>query len=147
MNQRRNFLKLASVTGAVALLSGRFAMASTESVDRCAYPGLRTVALAVDTTGIDPVKGHRIIEISAIEIVDWAITGRSFHTYCDPERAFSPAALAVTGLNRQFLTGKPKFGEIINTLMLFIGDASLISHNAPFSLAFLDAELQRLAGC
>jgi DNA polymerase-3 subunit epsilon len=102
------------------------------------------VALYVNITGSDLRKGHRITEIAAIEIVDRAVTDRRFHSYCDPVRALDPGCIEASGLTQQFLTGKPKFGEIVNALMLFIGEDPLVIHNAPCDLSFLSAEFERL---
>ena len=144
MNQRRSFLKLVSLASAGALLPSRGITADIGTLAPYVRPGTRKVVLEVGTTGLGSARGHRIIEIAAVEIVGREITGHCFHTYCDPERDLSRNAVGITGLTREFLTGKPKFREVINALMQFIGDAPLVIHNAPFDQGFLDAELERL---
>ena len=103
----------------------------------------RQVVLDTETTGLEVRDGHRIIEVGAIEIVGRRITERSFHRYVNPERDSDEGALYVHGIDRQFLKGKPKFGEIIDELLEFVRDAEVIIHNAEFDLEFLDAELAR----
>jgi DNA polymerase-3 subunit epsilon len=107
---------------------------------------MRQIVLDTETTGLEPDLGHRIIEIGCVELVNRRSTGRTFHKYLNPERAIDEGALAVHGISRADLDGKPKFAEIVEELMLFIGGAELVIHNAAFDVAFLDAELARIQG-
>ncbi|HET7204455.1 MAG TPA: DNA polymerase III subunit epsilon [Steroidobacteraceae bacterium] len=106
---------------------------------------MRQIVFDTETTGLEPELGHRIIEIGAIEIVNRRRTGRQFHRYLCPEREIDPGALQVHGLTSEFLGGQPRFAEIYEELREFIAGAELIIHNAPFDVAFLDAEMARLA--
>ena len=99
-----------------------------------------------ETTGLEPELGHRIIEIGCVEVVNRRVTGRTFHRYLNPERAIDEGAMAVHGIKRADLDDKPKFAEVAEELLSFISDAELVIHNAAFDVAFLDAELARLAG-
>ena len=105
---------------------------------------MRQVVLDTETTGLEVRDGHRIIEIGAFEIVGRRVTERRFHQYVNPQRDCDEGALAVHGINRQFLEGKPKFGEIVDDLLEFVKDADVIIHNAEFDIEFLDAELARI---
>jgi DNA polymerase-3 subunit epsilon len=107
---------------------------------------MRQIVFDTETTGLEPEQGHRIIEIGAIEIVNRRRTGRQFHRYLCPDREVDPGALQVHGLTNEFLGGQPRFAEIAGELLEFVRDSELIIHNAPFDVAFLDAELQRLPG-
>jgi len=104
----------------------------------------RQVVLDTETTGLEVKDGHRIIEIGAIEIVGRRITERRFHQYVNPERECDEGALAVHGINRQFLEDKPRFGDIVDDLIEFVKNAEVIIHNAEFDIEFLDAELSRI---
>lgn len=99
--------------------------------------------LDTETTGLDPVAGHRLVEIGCIELVNRMPSGRHFHRYVNPERDMPDEALAVHGLSSEFLTDKPRFPEIAEELLAFLGDAPLVAHNAAFDLGFLNAELER----
>ncbi|HEY4541153.1 MAG TPA: DNA polymerase III subunit epsilon, partial [Noviherbaspirillum sp.] len=79
-----------------------------------------------------------------VEIVNRRLTGNNFHTYINPERDSEEGALAVHGLTTEFLSDKPKFAEIADELRDYVRGAEIIIHNAPFDLAFLDAEFDRL---
>jgi DNA polymerase III subunit epsilon len=105
---------------------------------------MRQVALDTETTGLAPSEGHRVIEISCLEIIDRALTGRYFHTYLQPERPIDPAAAAVNGISDAMLVGQPRFAEIASTLLDFVQGAELIIHNAAFDLGFLNQELSQL---
>ena len=106
---------------------------------------MRQIVLDTETTGLEPELGHRIIEIGCVEIVNRRVTGRTFHRYLNPERAIDEGAMAVHGIKRADLDDKPKFAEVAEELITFISDAELVIHNAAFDVAFLDAELARLA--
>jgi DNA polymerase-3 subunit epsilon len=108
---------------------------------RCA--GMREIVLDTETTGLDPFQGHRLIEIGCIELVNGIPSGQTFHRYLNPERDVPPEAVVIHGLSDDFLKDKPFFGEIVDELLVFIGDAPLVAHNALFDLGFLNAELER----
>jgi DNA polymerase-3 subunit epsilon len=106
---------------------------------------MRRVILDTETTGLEPEKGHRIIEIGALELVDRRLTGKRFHSYFNPERDIEDGAMEVHGLTLEFLQDKPRFSDVVDELLAFIEGAELVIHNAPFDLGFLDYELS-LAG-
>ena len=103
---------------------------------------MRQVVLDTETTGLEVGKGHRVIEIGCIELLERRPTQRRFHRYLNPQRAIDEGARAVTGISDEFLLDKPLFAQIADELLDFIGDAELIIHNAAFDLAFLDAEFE-----
>lgn len=105
---------------------------------------MRQVVLDTETTGLEADLGHRIIEIGCIELAARRRTGRTFHRYLCPERAIDIASLRVHGISTEFLAAQPRFADIADELLEFIGDAELVVHNAAFDLAFLDAEFARL---
>jgi DNA polymerase-3 subunit epsilon len=105
---------------------------------------MREIVLDTETTGLDPNKGDRLVEIGCVEIVNRFLTGRVFHRYLNPERPMSPDAFAVHGLSDAFLADKPKFREVADEFVQFIGDDPLVIHNASFDIGFLNHELKRL---
>jgi DNA polymerase-3 subunit epsilon len=105
---------------------------------------MREIVLDTETTGLDPADGHRIVEIGAIELLDFLPTGRVYHQYINPERAVPKEAENIHGLGDQFLRDKPVFATIASAFLDFIGDARLVIHNAAFDLRMLNAELARL---
>jgi DNA polymerase-3 subunit epsilon len=105
---------------------------------------MRRIVLDTETTGLEPEQGHRIIEIACLELVDRRPTGRHFHRYLDPGREIDIAATQVHGLTLEDLAGKPRFADIAEELLEFVDGAELLIHNAPFDVAFLNAELARI---
>ncbi|GAN59964.1 MULTISPECIES: DNA polymerase III subunit epsilon [Acetobacter] len=105
----------------------------------------RSILFDTETTGLDPATGDRVIEIAALELVGDLPTGNTFHVLLDPERDVPEEASRVHGFTRADLEGKPKFAEVVQDFMAFIGDDALIAHNARFDFGFLNAEL-KLAG-
>ena len=102
---------------------------------------MREIVFDTETTGLDPAKGDRLVEMGCIEMVNRVATGRTFHAYYNPERSMPPEAEAVHGLNDVFLADKPRFRESVEELLTFIGDSPLVAHNATFDFGFLNAEL------
>ena len=107
---------------------------------------MRQIVLDTETTGLDPAQGHRIIEIGCVEMVNRRPTGNRYHQYLQPDREIDAGAAEVHGITAEFLADKPRFGDIAAELLDFIKGAELLIHNAPFDVAFLDAELERLGG-
>ena len=105
---------------------------------------MRQIVLDTETTGLQANNGDRIVEIGCIEIINRRLTGNNFHTYLNPDRDSAPGALAVHGLTRDFLSDKPRFADIAERFCEYVQNSEIIIHNAPFDLAFLDAELARL---
>jgi len=109
---------------------------------------MRQVVLDTETTGLEVELQHRIIEVGCVEMHNRRLTGRVFHRYLDPERDIDAGAQEVHGITRERLRAEPKFAEIAAELIEFLRGAELIIHNAPFDVAFLNAEFKRCAvGC
>ena len=105
---------------------------------------MRQIVLDTETTGLEATKGHRIIEIAAIEVVNRKVTDNYFHVYINPQREVDEGALAVHGLSDEFLSDKPKFQEIYQSFIEFIKEGELVIHNAPFDVGFLNMELEKI---
>ena len=102
---------------------------------------MREIVLDTETTGLDPLQGHRLVEIGAIELFNHLPTGNTYHAYINPSRDVPREAEAVHGLSNVFLRDKPVFSSIADAFQEFIGDTTLIIHNASFDVGFLNAEL------
>ncbi len=105
---------------------------------------MREIVLDTETTGLDPLSGHRIIEIGAQELLNHVPTGNSYHCYVDPQRDVDQGAFEVHGLSREFLADFPPFSGIVDSFLEFIGKDRLIIHNARFDMGFINMELHRL---
>lgn len=105
---------------------------------------MREIVLDTETTGFDPLSGHRVVEIGCIELFNHIATGKEFHAYLNPERDMPSEAEAVHGLSSAFLADKPLFSAVADQMIEFIGDAPIIAHNAGFDMNFINAELTRV---
>ncbi|WOH81832.1 DNA polymerase III subunit epsilon [Bradyrhizobium sp. BEA-2-5] len=105
---------------------------------------MREIVLDTETTGLDPLRGDRLVEIGCVEILNRMPTGQTFHVYINPERDMPAEAFAVHGLSSEFLASKPLFTEVVDEFLEFIGDAPLVIHNASFDIGFINAELDRI---
>ncbi|MDH3715247.1 MAG: DNA polymerase III subunit epsilon [Gammaproteobacteria bacterium] len=103
---------------------------------------MRQIVLDTETTGLEIVQGHRVIELGCVELVNRRLSGGHFHYYLNPDRDIDAGALEVHGITAEFLLDKPRFEDIAAEFLEFISDAELIIHNAEFDVGFLTRELQ-----
>jgi len=105
---------------------------------------MREICLDIETTGLDPRDGHRIIEIAAIELVDRVKTGKFFHSYVNPRRDVPQEAFAIHGISTEFLQDKPIFNHVAYKFLDFVRGGKLVIHNAAFDTKFINYELAML---
>src|SRR5260370_11585136 len=106
---------------------------------------MREIVLDTETTGLDPLRGDRLVEIGCVEIFNRMPTGQAFHRHINPERDMPAEAFAVHGLSTAFLASKPLFAEVVEDFLEFIADAPLVIPNPPFAPSFINAELERIS--
>lgn len=105
---------------------------------------IREIVIDTETTGMNPHKGDKVVEIGAVELIDGKPTGRVFHQYINPRRSIPKYITAIHGLNAKFLRNYPSFNKIAPQFLEFIGtNSTLVAHNASFDLNFLNYELKR----
>lgn len=102
---------------------------------------LREIVVDTETTGLDPLAGHRLVEVACVELMNHLPTGRTFQAYVNPKRDMPADAQAVHGLTAEFLADKPEFAAVAPGFLDFIADDRLVIHNAEFDLKFINAEL------
>ena len=98
---------------------------------------MRETVLDTETTGLRPSEGHRVIEIAAIELVDFLPTGKVYQQYINPMRVVPEASFKVHGLSYDFLKDKPLFENIADDFLDFVGQDTIIAHNVDFDIGFL----------
>ncbi len=103
---------------------------------------MREIVLDTETTGMEPSEGDRLIEIGCIELMNYVPTGKTWHKYLNPERDVPAEAVAVHGLTWERLKGEPVFSQVYTDFLEFIGDSTLVIHNAAFDMKFINAELK-----
>jgi DNA polymerase-3 subunit epsilon len=105
---------------------------------------MREIVLDTETTGLDPLSGHRVVEVGCIELVNTVATGKTFHAYFNPQMIMPAGAEEIHGLTDDFLSDKPLFADKVEEFLAFVGDSQLVIHNAQFDIGFLNAELERV---
>lgn len=105
---------------------------------------MREICLDIETTGLNPHDGHRIVEIACIELINKVKTNNFFHTYVNPRRDVPQEAYAIHGISTEFLQDKPIFDHVVNRFLDFIKDTKVIIHNANFDTKFINYELALL---
>lgn len=95
-----------------------------------------------ETTGLNPEKGDRIIEIAAIQIIDQKISNETFVTLFNPERPLAPEAAKVNGITPEMVEDAPHIKDILPYFLEFVGTSTLVAHNAEFDMKFLRAEMK-----
>lgn len=103
---------------------------------------MREIVFDTETTGLDPKTGDRLVEIGCVEVVNRFPTGRNFHVYINPGRSVPKEAFDVHGLSDEFLADKPRFTDVADDFVAFVGDAQLVAHNASFDMGFINFELK-----
>ncbi len=102
---------------------------------------MRQIVLDTETTGLSTAQGHRIIEIGCLELLNRRLTGREFHCFLNPDRDIDAGAERIHGISRDDLETEPRFPEIVDDFLEFLGGAELIIHNAEFDVGFIEHEL------
>jgi DNA polymerase-3 subunit epsilon len=103
---------------------------------------MREICFDTETTGLDPNQGHRLVELGGVELINRVPTGNNYHVYINPERDMPTEAFEIHGLSEAFLADKPVFADVVEDFLDFLGDATLVIHNAGFDMKFLNAELK-----
>ncbi len=109
------------------------------------HTATRQIVLDTETTGLSPSEGHRIVEIGAVELINLHPTGKHFQVYLNPEREIPEESIRIHGITNEQVADAPRFAEVVDAFLAFIGNDPLVIHNAPFDMGFLNHELA-LAG-
>ncbi|MCX2724814.1 DNA polymerase III subunit epsilon [Roseibium salinum] len=105
---------------------------------------MREISFDTETTGLNPRTGDRLVEIGGVELINHVPTGNVYHVYINPERDMPEEAFRVHGLSAEFLSDKPLFAHIADEFLEFVGDATLVIHNAAFDMGFINFELEKV---
>ncbi len=104
----------------------------------------RQLIMDTETTGLDALKGDRIIEVGIVEMVGRKFTGEKLHVYINPERGMDEEVIRIHGISEAFLQDKPTFDQVAQQLYDFMDGAEIIAHNASFDMTFLDTEFSKV---
>ena len=102
---------------------------------------MREVVIDTETTGLSYKTGDRVIEVGCVELINHVATNNTLQFYCKVDKEISEAAQRITGITNKFLNDKKKFSDYSNEFLKFIGEDTLIIHNADFDVGFINNEL------
>lgn len=105
---------------------------------------VREIVFDTETTGFNPESGEKLVEIGAIELINHVATGVTYHQYINPKKEVPEEAFRIHGLSYDFLKSYPIFADVADDFLEFIGDATLVAHNAHFDIDFLNYELKQI---
>ena len=105
---------------------------------------MRSIALDIETTGLNFLEGHKIVEIGCVELLNNFPSGQKWQRYVNPERSMPEEAFKIHGLSDDFLSGKPTFLDIVEDFLNFIKDSDLIIHNSKFDFPFINYEIESI---
>lgn len=94
----------------------------------------------IETTGLDPRKGHRIIEIAGVRIENGQVTDRTYESFVNPERAIPPEARQINGISDDDVASAPTIMNVLPAFLTFAQGSTLVAHNASFDMGFLQCE-------
>lgn len=96
------------------------------------------VVFDLETTGAK--EPHRVTEIGAFRVKGFEVKD-TFQTLVNPETSIPPFISALTGINDEMVANAPRFADIVNDFLEFIGDAVLVAHNSAFDMRFINHEI------
>ncbi|PIR54215.1 DNA polymerase III subunit epsilon [Candidatus Peregrinibacteria bacterium CG10_big_fil_rev_8_21_14_0_10_42_8] len=100
-----------------------------------------------ETTGLDPRKGDKIIEIAGLKIVDGVIReDLNFVKLVNPERTIPWEAKQVNKISDEDVATASTIDHILPEFFEFAKDTILVAHNANFDLGFLEIEKEHCWG-
>jgi DNA polymerase-3 subunit epsilon len=102
------------------------------------------VIVDVETSGLDPAAGARVIEIAAVRINQAGQFQDSISTLINPEDG-NTGADWIHGITADMVVDAPTFDQVFDDLARVMDNAIFVAHHAKFDEGFVAAEAQ-LAG-
>ncbi|MGL5330776.1 MAG: 3'-5' exonuclease [Peptostreptococcaceae bacterium] len=101
------------------------------------------VVVDLETTGLDPYKGCEIIEIGVTEIIDNNIV-KNYSRFVKPKRNIPSFITEITNISNDMVENEDSIEEVLPRFRKYIGNRTIIAHNAKFDLKFLNYYLEEL---
>ena len=105
---------------------------------------MKYIVIDIETTGLYPEKGDKIIELAALPIIDdQPILEESFNSLVNPEEKIPDKIVELVHITDEMVENAPKLIEVLPDFLKYINNSPLIAHNAPFDIGFLNHYLKR----
>ena len=101
------------------------------------------VVVDLETTGLDPYKGCEIIEIGVTEIVNNQII-KNYSRFVKPKKEIPAFITEITNITNDMVKDEDSIEEVLPRFRKYIGNKTIIAHNAKFDLKFLNYYLKKL---
>jgi DNA polymerase-3 subunit epsilon len=99
----------------------------------------------VETTGGASWRGHRVIDISIVEVQNGRIVDE-YETLVNPGQPIPPMIVGLTGITTEMVTGAPYFDHVAEEIDRRLRGRVFVAHNVTFDWGFVSAELLRATG-
>lgn len=101
----------------------------------------RFAVLDVETTGLSPDRGDRVVEIAIIVLDENFRVVRMLDSLVHPCRRIPPYVASIHGISDAAVQKAPTFTQLLPELLNCVADAThLVAHNISFDLGFLRSE-------
>jgi DNA polymerase III epsilon subunit family exonuclease len=98
--------------------------------------------LDVETTGLSPAQGDRVVEIAVVILDEQFRVVHMFDSLVNPQRSIPPHVTQIHGISNQAVRSAPTFADLLPDLMGCLSETThLVAHNISFDLGFLRSEL------
>lgn len=101
------------------------------------------IVVDLETTGLDPYKGCEIIEIGVTEIIDNKI-GRNYSRLIKPNGIIPKFISDITNISNEMVVNEKSLEEVLPKFREYVGEKTIIAHNAKFDLKFLNFYLDKM---
>ena len=104
----------------------------------------KLIAFDIETTGLYPEQGDRIVEIGAVPIVGTEVLlEHGFEALINPGIPISPDISSINGITDDMVRDAPPLESVLPDFLHFIGDQPLIAHNASFDVGFISHYMRK----
>lgn len=107
------------------------------------YTDDKYIVVDLETTGLDPFSGCEIIEIGITEIVNNQI-GRNYSRLIKPKGIIPSHITGITSITNEMVENEQSLETVLLNFRKYVGDTTIIAHNAKFDLKFLNYYLDLL---
>ena len=106
---------------------------------------MKYIVIDIETTGLYPERGDRIIEIAALPIIDGRlIFENSYSQLINPGISIPNNIVKLVNITNDMVKNAPSIEKVLPIFLRYIKDSPLIAHNAPFDIGFLNHYLKIL---
>lgn len=103
----------------------------------------RYAVIDFETNGLMPDSGGRAIEVAAVLVQDNQIID-TWQSLMNPGVRVPPFITSLTGITPMMVRTAPAPEKVMAEIAAFVGDATLVAHNASFDRKFWQYELGRI---